>query len=144
MSDAFYTALRDGTAAPLIEKYGMALTLRRTTKGAYNENTGATGADTYTDYRCYAISGSYNSYMLANSLVKQNDQKLIMSPNGYALLAPTVPLKLVPVIGDQFIFSDGSVWTIPTEQGSLISQFQPIQPVAPGGIPVLFNVQIRR
>lgn len=144
MSDAFYVSLRDATAAPLIEKYGMPLTLRKIIKGAYNNDTGATAADTYVDYRCYAVSDAYNSYMLANSLVKQNDQKLIMSPNGYALLAPTVPVVLVPAIGDQFIFSDGSIWAIPTEQGSLISQFQPIKKVAPGGVVVVYEIQIRQ
>lgn len=144
MSDSFYTALRDGTAAPLIEKYGITLTLRRTVKGTYNNDTGATGADTHTDYRCYAVSETYNSYMVANSLVKQNDQKLIMSPNGYALSAPTVPVILVPIIGDQFILPDGSIWTIPAGAGSELSKFQPIQPVSPGGIAVIYSVQVRK
>lgn len=132
---SFYTSLRDGVAGPLIQKYGMAITLRHITKGSYNNDTGAITADTITDHPCYGIVGSFNSYMVANSLVRQDDQKLMLSAKG---------LSVVPEIGDLFVLPDGSIWNIPTEQGSLISQFQPIKRIAPAGITVMYEIQIRR
>jgi hypothetical protein len=132
---SFYTSLRDATVGPLIKKYGMAVTLRQIIKGAYNPDTGTMAADTTADYTCYAIAGSYNAYMVANSLVRQDDQKLVVSAQG---------LTVEPKIGDRFVLPDGSVWNIPTEQGSLISQFQPIKKIAPAGVVVMYEIQVRK
>ena len=132
---SFYTSLRDGTAGSLIQKYGMLLALRKLVKGTYHASTGRRDADTTVDHTCYGVAGSYNNYMIANSLVRQNDQQLFLSAKG---------LTVEPEIGDLFIMPDGSIWNIPTEQGSLISQFQPIKKIAPGGIVVLYEIQIRK
>ena len=137
MSDAFYTGMRDTVAGPLIEKYGMALTLKRITPGIYNPNTGSDGGDVTaipTTYPCFGLVEEYSEYMIAGSLVKRGDKKLLLSAKG---------LTITPQIGDIIVMSDGN-WFIPEGGGQETSSFQPIIPLAPGGIPVMYTIQIRK
>lgn len=208
MSDAFYTGMRDTVAGPLIEKYGMALTLRRITPGIYNPNddsivsitasTIASTLDSFTDnangfasfingigitvsgfndalnngvfnitnktngelhvtpvpnsvegvgnpitivsgskidYSCFGLVEEYSDYMVSKSLVKRGDKKILLSAKG---------LNVVPKIGDLIIFPDNTIWFIPEGGGLETSSFQPVQTLAPGGIPIMYTIQARQ
>lgn len=131
MSDAFYTGLRDTTAGPLIEKYGMALTLTRVTPGAYDPATGGVSGATTANYSCFGLVDSFSVNEIMGAMVRSSDKKLLLSAKG---------LNTVPQIGDQFTLPDG-VWYIPEGSGS---GYNPIQPLAPGGIAVMYTIQLRR
>lgn len=135
MSDAFYTGMRDTIAGPLLEKYGMALTLRRVTPGAYDPATGAMGASTTVDYPCVGLVDEYKENMIAASVIERGDKKLLVSAKG---------LSVVPQIGDQFIFPNSDVWYVPHGAGNLVASWQPVTPLSPGGIPIMFTVQVRQ
>lgn len=131
---SFYENIRDNTAGKLIKKYGMALTLRKITKGAYAAETGTRQPDSYMDYPCFGVIEEYKAYMVANSLVMRGDKKLILSANG---------LSVIPEIGDQIIAPDG-IWFIPDGDGSQVSKFNPIETLAPGGITIMYTIQVRK
>lgn len=131
----FYTEIRDSVAGPLIEGYGMALTLTRITEGAYDPDTGQNAASSTTTHSCNGLVDEYKENMIAASLVRQGDKRLLLSAKG---------LSVTPMIGDRFTFPDGSIWYIPEGTGQLQTTFQPIQTIAPAGIPVIYIIQVRK
>lgn len=131
MSDAFYTGLRDTTAGPLIEKYGMALTLVRVTPGTYDPATGGVSGATTTTFAGFGVVDEFKVNEIISAQIRSTDKKLLLSAKG---------LNTVPQIGDQFTLSDGTYY-IPEGSGS---GYNPIQPLAPGGIAVMYTIQLRR
>lgn len=132
MSDSFYTGLRDSTAGPLIEKYGMALTLVRVTEGAYDPSTGKNAASTTASYPdCFGLIDKFTASERSNPQIRNSDIKLLLSAKG---------LTITPQIGDQFTMPDGT-WYIPEGDGAT---YNPVEPLAPGGIPVMYTIQLRK
>lgn len=132
MSDAFYNGMRDTVAGPLIEKYGLVLTLRRVVPGVYDAATGGMAASTTTDYSCFGLIEEYKDSMVAMSLVKQGDKKILLSAKN---------LAVAPQVGDQIVgMSDGTYYIPPEGEGSK----QPVQTLAPGGIAVMYTIQVRK
>jgi hypothetical protein len=209
VSDAFYTGLRDTTAGPLIEKYGMPLSLVRVTPIAYNPLTGsnapivissakiAATADSFTDtdngfitaglvqgsiiqvsgftttgnngiftiasiaageihvtpvpaavealgatinittdvsrtYSCFGLVEEFKTGEIISAMVRAGDKKLLLSAKN---------LSVTPQVGDQFTGMPDGTWYIPEGSGA---GYNPVQPLAPGGIPVLYTIQVRK
>jgi hypothetical protein len=132
MSDAFYENLRDKTAGPLIERYGMPIVMTRTVGGAIDENTGAAGATTTTTYNCFGLIELYDARVIAASLVQAGEKKLLISAKS---------LTVKPQVGDKFTLYDG-VWFIPDGDG--FGRIPPVDVLAPGGIALIYTVRIRQ
>lgn len=123
----FYERLRDSKAGPMFRKYGMSVTLRRTTQGAYNPSTGGMSAGTSINYTCLVVVTEYNDFVIDGTLVKRGDKKLLVAAKD---------LDVTPTVGDVFILNDGE-WKIPDSTGS-------VSTLAPAGIPVMYTVQVRK
>lgn len=123
MSDAFYTTIRDGTAASLLSQYGTPMSLRRETPGTYNPTTGQVAAGSTTDYVCYGVIDNYTLRDLQNSVIQTGDKRIYMTAGA------TIP---EPKPGDTVVMGSTS-WTV-IDCVSL----------APGGVAVLYTLQVRR
>jgi hypothetical protein len=132
MSNVYYENLRDATAGPLIEKYGMPLVLTRTVPGTVNENAGTVGVPTYTTHNCFGLVEEYDDRVVASSLVQAGEKKLLLSAKG---------LTIQPDVGDRFTMPDG-IWTIPDGDGP--GGIPPVQVLAPGGIAVIYTLRVRK
>lgn len=130
MSDQYYENMRDKTAAPLIKKYGMEVTLTRTIPGTPDPKKGNAGTPTTAEYTCYVVQEDYDDSMLARSLVKSGEKKLLVSAEG---------LSSAPIIGDKFTMPDG-IWFIPDGDGGI----PPVRTLAPGGIAIMYTVRVRQ
>lgn len=106
------------TATRLLTRFGAPATLRRSTGTAYDPETG-TMADTYTDMPTTAAVFAYDQKYINGTLVLQGDQR--------AFCAPAV----APEQGDRFEWQ-GSAYTVVA-----------VKPVAPAGVAVLHEAQIR-
>jgi hypothetical protein len=131
MSDAFYNGMRDSVAGPLLEKYGMPLTLVRVTAGTYDPNTGGITGATTASYACFGLVDEFKAGEVIGAMIRSGDKKLLLSAKN---------LTVVPQIGDQFTMPDGT-WYIPEGSGS---GYNPIQTLAPGGVAVMYTLQVRR
>lgn len=123
----FYERLRDSKAGPMFQKYGMSVTLRRTTQGAYNPSTGAMSAGTSADYTCLVVITEYNQFVVDGTLIKRGDKRLLVAAKG---------LDVVPSVSDVFLLSDGQ-WKVPDSGGA-------VKTLAPAGIAIMYEVQVRR
>lgn len=123
----FYERLRDSKAGPMFRKYGMSVTLRRTTQGAYNPSTGGMGAGTAVDYTCLVVVTEYNDFVVDGTLVKRGDKRLLVAAKG---------LDITPSVGDVFLLNDGQ-WKVPDSTGA-------VKTLAPAGVAIMYEVQIRQ
>jgi hypothetical protein len=130
MSNTYYEGLRDTTAGPLIEKYGMPITLTRTTGATVDDNTGVLTPGTTVAYSCFGLVEDYSDRVVAASLVNAGEKKLLVSAKG---------LSVKPQVGDRFTLPDG-VWFIPDGDG--YGRLPPVSALAPGGIAVMYTVRI--
>ena len=128
----FYESIRDGVAGPLIEKYGTSMILRRTVKGAYDPNTGTMAADTVTDHPCKGLFQDftqqaskffYGSGVLTDTLVKKDDELVLLSAKGLSIAPESVTDTLVV--------------------GSITYQIVKAKPLCPALINIMFNIQVR-
>lgn len=106
------------TATRLLERFGAAATLKRSTPGAYNSATGTT-TPTVTTHATTAAVFAYDQKYIDGTLIQQGDQR--------AYLAPAV----VPQQGDALTWG-GRDWAIVA-----------VKPVSPAGVPVLYESQLR-
>ena len=106
------------TATRLLERFGAAAVLVRTTAGAYDPATGATPV-TDTMLPTTAAVFAYDQKYIDGTLILQGDQ--------LAYCAPAVE----PKQGDKF-----------TWQGATRTVIS-VKPTSPAGVPVLFEAQIR-
>lgn len=106
------------TATRLLERFGAACTLIRTTTGTYDPATGSDPVTTQSLPTTAAVF-AYDQKYIDGTLILQGDQ--------LAYCAPAV----TPKQGDSF-----------TWQGTTFSVIA-VKPISPAGIPVLFEVQIR-
>jgi len=120
---AFYEDIRDDTASPLIEEYGQAMTLRRTTPGTFDPITGTAGAATLVDYSCSGITRNYK--------IKDIDGVKIQSKD--KLITLTAPTTMPEPSEDDDLIIAGVTYAI-----------QDCKPLAPGGVAVIYEVQGRK
>lgn len=120
-------------AARAIKKRGASMTLRRTVPASIDQNTGIPTAPTVTDYPCYGIIQyfdskasqlMYGTSILRDSLVKKEDQMILLQADGL----DTAPNDVTDVL----IFG-GHSYTI---VNGLTLQ--------PGGTAILYNVHVRK
>ena len=115
---AFNYPATAATATRLLERFGAAATIKRSTPGAYNPATG-TMTPTVTTHATTAAVFAFDQKYIDGTLVQAGDQR--------AYLAPAV----VPQQGDALTW-DGRDW-----------QVVAVKPVSPAGVPVLFEAQLR-
>jgi hypothetical protein len=122
---SFDYAATAAEAADLLGEYGQSVTLTRKTPGAYDPETGAVSASgaTHTGMGC---AFEYAQRDIDGTEIKRGDQRLYLSPkqtDGSAMPTPQT----------------GDTVTI----GSLIYAVMASRPLAPAGIVVLHDVQLR-
>ena len=115
---AFNYAATAATATRLLQRFGAAATLKRTTAGAYNPATG-TSTPTETGLSTTAAVFDYPQRYVDGTLIRQGDKQAFCSPG------------VVPKQGDVM------AW-----QG-VDYQVVMVKPVSPAGVPVLFEAQLR-
>ena len=138
-----YSVLRDKHATKLITKYGQGMTLTRTVKGAYNPDTGVTGADSIVVYDCIgfiqnidsaAANQFYSTSTLQDTLIQKQDQMIMLSATLYRTDAPTVPLLDIAPTPTTDVITVGSV------KYAIIANI----PLEPSGVPIFHTIQVRR
>lgn len=125
MSDAFYIGKRDGTAARNIRDKGMPVTLRSKAGEVFDPNTGTTTGGAVTDVATRALLKSYKLGDVDGQLILRDDVLAIMMAvsDAGAPLSPQPEMQLI---------ANGTTYTIIH-----------VRPVAPGGVAVLYYVQLR-
>lgn len=106
------------TALRLLQRFGAAATIKRTTAGAYDPVTG-TSTETVTSLSTMAEVFDYPQKYVDGSLILMGDKR--------AYLAATQE----PKQGDKLTWN-GADWTVVS-----------VKEVAPAGVPVLYEAQIR-
>lgn len=117
---SFYEEMAASTAEILAE-FGAAATLKRTATGAYDPAT-QTAAVTTTSQAVTAAVFDYNQHYIDGSLIKTGDKQVYLSAVGVA----------VPLAGDVLTWQAGDY--------AVIS----VKPLAPAGISVLYEIQVRK
>jgi hypothetical protein len=118
----FYNDLRTDTALPLLKEFGMPMLLT-VVAGSFDPVASSFDGTPPVTFPGYGISEGYKSKDIDGTLVQQGDQKISWIPD---------PTQVTPVIGDTL--------TIGTE----VFGVKNVDPLAPGGIPVLYVLQVRR
>lgn len=115
-------------AEELIAEFGQAVTITRSTAGAYNTASG-TAALTPTTENGTGAEVAFTEQAIAGTLVQGGDKKLLVSPlktDGTALTKPQADTDTVTLL-------DGSVWTV-----------KAVDTLAPAGVNVLFTLLLRK
>lgn len=120
-----YAALAAEAAATILEE-GCPMTLRVTTPGTYDPETGTETGAVVADHPCVGLLtnpfASQREAYFANSLVQSGDKVVLMGA--------TVAVR--PQAGHQVVI------------GSDVWQVVAVVTVEPAGVPVLYKVQVRR
>jgi hypothetical protein len=109
------------TADRLLKNFGKPATITRTAPGAYNPATGGTGAPVVASQTPQVVVIDYPHSYIDGTLIRQGDRQAFISP--LATFSPQA----------------GDVLTWGGVEMTLIS----VKPVAPAGVPVLFEAQVR-
>ena len=117
----FYTDLRS-VAEVRITEYGQSVTLKRIVAGAYDPSTGA-AAQTVTSYPGRAYMGNYSSRDIDGTLILRGDRRATLACDTLGV----VPSK------DDVLTVDGVDWTV-----------QSVEPVDPGGVALIYRLQVRK
>jgi hypothetical protein len=116
-----YAALRDGTVAALMAKYGVAAVLVRWTKGAYNKGTASFGAGSTTNNDVTIVIDEFRIDEVDGTLVRREDKKFIMGG-----------ADTEPIMNDKI--------KIGSDQWEVLN----VTPIKPGGVTVAYIIQARR
>lgn len=122
-----YTATAKSTAAE-IRAAGVAMTLRVTTPGEYDPETGAESGAVVTDYASFAVLTNPG---FKDSGVTFQDGSLVRAGDKVALVA-AYGLAVVPKSGDAMLIS-GQAWSV-----------GPVQTTNPGGVDIMHKCFLRR
>jgi len=106
------------TSARLLVRFGAPCTLRRQSGTAYDPNT-STNVPTYTDTAATAAVFAYPQGYVNGTDILQGDQRALMPP------------AIAPVQGDRLAWQG--------KEYAVIS----VKPVAPAGVAVLYEAQLR-
>lgn len=109
------------TAERLLKRFGKPATITRTTPGGYNTATGTTGAPTVSTQSQQVVVIDYPHGYIDGTLIRQGDRQALISPQ----------VIFEPKAGDVLAWGGASL--------TLIT----VKPVAPAGVPVLFDAQVR-
>lgn len=115
----FYENLRDKTAAPLIRKYGQPITLT-IPSGAFDPVTGKKAPAVPATYPGYAVEGEYTVTERTGTQVLEGDKRL------YCVDIPEP--------------AQGQTITV----GRAVYKVVRVAPLSPGGVSILFDVQVRK
>ena len=111
-------------ALEMITEFGQPVTIRATTVGEYDPETGTAPLDTVTEQTAQGILLDFTGQEFQNnSLIKQGDKKLKVAAQGLAW----VPDLLNKVI------VQGRTWSI----------VPPLKEINPAGTPILYELQVR-
>lgn len=101
---------------------GSSMTLTRTTPGAYDNATGATGSASSTNYTIQAVMTNYRDALIDGTLILAGDRKALIAASG---------LAITPAVGDRIV------------NGSETSEIVKSSEIAPNGTPVAYIAQVR-
>ncbi len=120
---AFYDEMA-ALALEMIAEFGQPVTIRATTVGEYDPETGSASPDTVIDQTAQGILLDFSGQEFQNnSLIKQGDKKLKIAAQGLAW-APDLLNKVVV---------QGRTWSI----------VPPLKEINPAGTPILYELQVR-
>lgn len=119
---AFDYARHAATAQRLLERFGRAVTLTRKTPGAYEPATGAPGVGTTTTHAGTAVLLEYTQRDIDGSHIRMGDQRAYIAPD----------IEITPQTGDTLTIGE-EVWSVIASR-----------PLAPAGVVVLHDAQVRR
>lgn len=106
------------TASEMLVEFGKAATLKRIVTGAYDPSTG-TAPVTTTSLNTHAAVFAYDQKYIDGTLIKQGDQRAYLSP------------RQEPKQGDLLTWMGKDY------------QIVAVKPLAPAGVAVLFEAQVR-
>lgn len=110
------------TADELLREFGAGATLSRTIAGGYDPATGISAPESVDVQNITAVCIDFDAKFIDGSLIVRGDKQVFVSAADVAL----------PLAGDKFTWQGGEF--------SVIS----VTPLAPAGVDVLFELQIRR
>lgn len=111
-------------AIEMITEFGQLVTIRATTIGEYDPETGSAPADSTEEQTAQGILLDFTGQEFQNnSLIKQGDKKLKIAAQG---------LEWVPDLLNKVIVQ-GRTWSI----------VPPLKEVNPAGTPILYELQVR-
>jgi len=122
MTDAWYTAKRDGTVKNSMAKYGLPMTLVVPAVGTYTEGTGAFTAGTDKTYAVQGLIGNYRKSRKGDTAVQSKTRYIYLSPSG---------MTVEPEAGNKLRI------------GSTDYEIVDVELVQPGGITVLYQLEVR-
>ncbi len=130
MTTEFYTDLRDGVADELITDFGKALTLREEDDAAVFD--GATGfitsAGTPTDHAVTGIITRFKLGDIDGTMVLRTDFKVLLSA-----VSPVTGLPITPPTVNMILIDGADQYTIID-----------VVPLRPGGVDVIYTMQVRQ
>jgi hypothetical protein len=110
-----------------LAEFGQAVTLTHTVAGTYDPATGGVTNTTSVQYGTGAMT-EWDSRQIDGSLIKIGDRHLLLSPLNTAGAALTAP-----VLGDTITDAAGVIYTLTA----------PLKILAPAGVAVLYDVNLR-
>src|SRR5471032_2450118 len=120
---AFYNEMA-ALALEMITEFGQPVTIRATTVGEYDPETGTAPPGTIIEQTALGILLDFTGQEFQNnSLIKQGDKKLKIAAQG---------LAWVPGLLDKVV-AQGRTWSI----------VPPLKEVNPAGTPILYELQVR-
>ena len=120
---AFYDEMA-ALALEMITEFGQPVTIRATTVGEHDPDTGMVPPDTTTDQTAQGILLDFTGQEFQNnSLIRRGDKKLKIAAQGLAW-APTLLNKVIV---------QGRTWSI----------IPPMKEINPAGMPILYELQVR-
>lgn len=119
----FYDNIRDNVAAPLIQQYGMSITLKVPAAGTYDPVTGMTTGGTAADYAGYGVIEDYTTREIDGTTIQRGDKKVMC------------------------FFTDTTIIPLTSHDLSIAGVQHSIQNVnclEPGSVAVVYTLQVRR
>lgn len=110
------------TADELLTEFGAGATLSRTIAGGYDTATGISAPESIDVQSVTAVCIDYDAKYIDGTLIIRGDKQVFMSAKDATL----------PMAGDKFTWQGGAF--------SVIA----VTPLAPAGLTVLFELQVRR
>lgn len=121
MGDTFdYAALRDDDVTPLIVEFGVAGTLTRWTKGAYDRAAGSYAAGSSADLAVTVVISDFAKHEIDGTLIRRTDKRVIMSGAEDA-----------PLMNDKLVVAGVEYEVIRIEE------------IKPGNVVVAYEMQVR-
>lgn len=118
-----YVNIRDGLVANAIKQFGMPMTLSVETAGTYDPATGVISVATTTTYPVDGLVVEYESKDIDGSLIKLGDKKILMTAS-----------DTTPEPTSDYTLTMSSIdWAVIN-----------CNPIAPAGLAIVYEVQVRK